>query len=151
VLTPTLGDDISWSDSQVDTDQAAIWDDTSGIETEPVSVGQMRIETDSAVTSLALFGVDPAGQVAAGLPAVPAGGVPLPPRPIAADRGVASGDTGSVNGRGRTISGTVPSGWYSPSPVGYVPLESFRAVAHQAEDTVGSALLVRGDGGDLES
>src|SRR5699024_1744740 len=53
VLTPTLGDDISWSDSQVDTDQAAIWDDTSGIETEPVSVGQMRIETDSAVTSLA--------------------------------------------------------------------------------------------------
>src|SRR5690625_5866520 len=37
VLTPTLGDDISWSDSQVDTDQAAIWDDTSGIETEPRS------------------------------------------------------------------------------------------------------------------
>src|SRR5699024_4677764 len=105
VLTPTLGDDISWSDSQVDTDQAAIWDDTSGIETEPVSVGQMRIETDSAVTSLALFGVDPDGQVAAGLPAVPAEDEVLLPGDIAADLEVASGDTVSVNGRDLTVIG----------------------------------------------
>src|SRR5690625_3781433 len=147
VLTPTLGDDISWSDSQVATDQAAIWDDTSGIETEPVSVGQMRIETDSAVTSLALFGVDPDGQVAAGLPADPAEDEVLLPGDIAADLEVASGDTVSVNGRDLTVIGTVPTDWYSHSPVGYVPLESFRAVAHQAEDTVGSPLLVRRDGG----
>src|SRR5690625_7538205 len=42
VLTPTLGDDISWSDSQVDTDQAAIWDDTSGIETEQIGRASCR-------------------------------------------------------------------------------------------------------------
>src|SRR5690625_7178307 len=95
----------------------------------------MRIETDSAVTSLALFGVDPDGQVAAGLPAVPAEDEVLLPGDIAADLEVASGDTVSVNGRDLTVIGTVPTDWYSHSPVGYVPLESFRAVAHQAEDT----------------
>src|SRR5690625_4312204 len=58
VLTPTLGDDISWSDSQVDTDQAAIWDDTSGIETEPVSVGDRkstRLNSSHVATSYAVL------------------------------------------------------------------------------------------------
>src|SRR5699024_8222730 len=151
VLTPTLGADISWSDSQVDTDQAAIWDDTSGIETEPVSVGQMRIETDSAVTSLALFGVDPDGQVAAGLPAVPAEDEVLLPGDIAADLEVASGDTVTVNGQDLTVIGTAPTDWYSHSPVGYVSTDTFGDLAHQAEDTVGSALLIRSGGGDLEA
>src|SRR5699024_4614298 len=126
VLTPTLGDDISWSDSQVDTDQAAIWDHTSGIETEPVSVGQLRLEPGSAVSWRALFGVDPDGQVAAGLPAVPAEAEVLLPGDIAAELEVASGDTVSVTGRDLTVIGTVPTDWYSHSPVGYVPLESFR-------------------------
>lgn len=152
VLTPTLGDEISWSDSQVDTDQAAIWEGTSGIETEALAVGQMRIETDSAVTSLALFGADPDGQVAAGLPVAPGEGEVLLPGDIATDLGVASGDTVSVNGRDLTVIGTVPTDWYSHSPVGYVHLDSFRTVAHQAKDTAGSALLVRqaSDSADLE-
>jgi len=148
VFTPTLGDEISWADSQVDTDQAAVWEDTSGIETEPVSVGQMRIETDSAVTSLALFGADPDGRLAAGLPDVPAEGEVLLPEDIATDLDVASGDTVSVNGRDLSVIGTVPTDWYSHSPVGYVHLDSFRALAHQGEDTAGSALLVRSDGSD---
>ena len=151
VLTPTLGDEISWSDSQVDTDQAAVWEGTSGIETEAVSVGQMQIETDSAVTSLALFGTDPDGQVAGGLPAAPAEGEVLLPEDIAADLDVASEDTVSVNGRELTVIGTVPTDWYSHSPVGYVHLDSFRTVAHQAEDTAGSALLARSDSGDFEA
>src|SRR5699024_6720044 len=103
VLTPTPGADITWSDSQVDTDQAAIWNHTSAIETEPVSVGQIRIETDSAVTSLTVAGVDPDGEDAAGLPAVPTEDVVLLPRDIAADLEVASGDTVSVNGRDLTV------------------------------------------------
>ena len=31
VLTPTLGDEISWSDSQVSTDQASTWEAADGI------------------------------------------------------------------------------------------------------------------------
>lgn len=153
VLTPTLGEEISWSDSQVDTDQAAAWEETAGLQTEPLSVGQMRIETDSAVTSLALFGTSPEGQVAASLPADPQEGEVLLPEQIAADLGVSSGDAVSVNGRELTVIGTVPTDWYSHSPVGYVHLDSFRTVAHQAEDTAGSALLVRADGNaaDAES
>src|SRR5690625_1817 len=151
VLTPTLGDEISCSDSQVDTEQAAVWENTAGLETEPLSVGQMRIETDSAVTSLALFGTDPDGQVASGLPTVPAEGEVLLPEGIATDLDVASGDTVAVNGQELTVIGTVPTDWYSHSPVGYVHSDSFGAVAHQAEDTVGSALLVRAGSGDLEA
>lgn len=154
VLTPTLGDEISWSDSQVSADQAGIWSDTAGLESEPLSVGQMRIETnpadgaDAAVTSLALFGIIPEGEVAATLPAAPAEGEALLPEDIAADLGVASGDTVSVNGQDLTVTGTVPTQWYSHSPVGYVHVDTFRALAHQAEDTAGSALLVREAGAD---
>lgn len=150
VLTPTLGDEISWSDSQVSTDQAGIWQAESGLDTEPLSVGQMRIETapadaaDAAVTSLALFGIAPDGEVAASLPAPPAEGEAMLPEDIAADLGVTTGDTVSVNGQELTVAGTVPTQWYSHSPVGYVHVDTFRVLAHQAEDTAGSALLVRG-------
>jgi putative ABC transport system permease protein len=146
VLTPTLGDEISWSDSQVSTDQAAVWEDTAGLGTEPLSVGQMRIETSGAhpaVTSLALFGISPVGGVAASLPLAPAEGEALLPEDIAADLGVAVGGTVSVNGEELTVAGTVPTRWYSHSPVGYVHVDTFRALAHQSEDTAGSALLVR--------
>ena len=146
VLTPTLGEEISWSDSQVDSDQATAWEEAAGLQTEPLSVGQMRIETDSAVTSLALFGTAPDGEVAASLPSAPQEGEVLLPEQIAADLGVTSGDAVSVNGRELTVIGTVPTDWYSHSPVGYVHLDSFRALAHQAEHTAGSALLVRTDG-----
>src|SRR5699024_12783621 len=61
VLTPTLGDEISWSNSQISADQAATWEGTDGISTEPLSVSQMRIQAGDAVTSLALFGVAPDG------------------------------------------------------------------------------------------
>lgn len=142
VLTPTLGDEISWSDSQVSSEQATIWQDTAELESEPLSVGQMRIEADSAVTSLALFGVAADGQIAAELPAAPAEGEALLPGDIAADLGVTSGDTVSVNGQELTVTGTVATQWYSHSPVGYVHVDTFRALAHQAEDTAGSALLV---------
>ncbi|MGP9537127.1 ABC transporter permease [Brachybacterium sp. AOP43-C2-M15] len=151
VLTPTLGDEISWSDSQVSTDQAAVWQDADGIATEPLSVGQMRIETttaDGAVTSLALFGIAPDGEVASDLPAAPAEGEAMLPEDIAEDLGVTTGDTVTVNGQELTVAGTVPAQWYSHSPVGYVHVDTFRALAHQAEDTAGSALLVRETGDD---
>ena len=105
----------------------------------------MRIEADSAVTSLALFGVAADGQIAAELPAAPAEGEALLPGDIAADLGVTSGDTVSVNGQELTVTGTVATQWYSHSPVGYVHVDTFRALADQAEDTAGSALLVRED------
>ena len=151
VLTPTLGDEISWSDSQVSTDQASVWQNSDQVSAEPLSVGQMRIETtaaDPAVTSLALFGIAPDGEVAASLPAAPAEGEAMLPEDIAADLGVTAGDSVSVNGQELTVAGTVPTAWYSHSPVGYVHVETFRALAHQAEDTAGSALLVRGAGPD---
>lgn len=143
VLTPTLGDEISWSDSQVSTDQADVWEDTPGLRTEALSVGQMRIEGGGAVTSVALFGVDPDGEIVAALPQAPSAGEILLPEEIAADLAVASGDTVAVNGQDLTVIGTVPTDWYSHSPVGYVHVGTFRNLAHQAEDTVGSALLVR--------
>ena len=146
VLTPTLGDEISWSDSQVSAEQASTWQDAPGLDTEPLSVGQMRLEADGAVTSLALFGIAPDGQVAADLPKAPAEGEALLPEDIAADLGVTTGDTVTVNGQDLTVAGTVPTQWYSHSPVGYVHVDTFRALAHQAEDTAGSALLVREDG-----
>ena len=31
VLTPTLGEEISWSDSQVDSDQDTAWEETAGL------------------------------------------------------------------------------------------------------------------------
>ena len=43
VLTPTLGDSVSWADSQITTDQAATWEDTPGLGTEPLSVGQLQV------------------------------------------------------------------------------------------------------------
>ena len=153
VLTPTLGDEISWSDSQVSTGQASVWQDSDQVSAEPLSVGQMRIETtapDPAVTSLALFGIAPDGEVAASLPAAPAEGEAMLPEDIAADLGVTAGDSVSVNGQELTVAGTVPTAWYSHSPVGYVHVETFRALAHQAEDTAGSALLVRGADGAAE-
>lgn len=148
VLTPTLGDEISWTDSQVSADQATTWQDAPGLQTEPLSVGQMRIEADGAVTSLALFGIAPDGQVAADLPSAPGEGETLLPEDIAADLGVTAGDTVSVNGQDLTVTGTVPTQWYSHSPVGFVHVDTFRALAHQAEDTAGSALLVREDGAE---
>lgn len=143
VLTPTLGDEISWADSQVSTDQARVWADADGLATEPLSVGQMRIEAGDAVTSLALFGIAPDGQVAAELPDAPAEGETLLPADIAEALDVTAGDTVSVNGQDLTVAGTVETQWYSHSPVGYVHVDTFRALAHQAEDTAGSALLVR--------
>ncbi|WP_341854103.1 hypothetical protein [Brachybacterium sp. GPGPB12] len=71
VLTPTLGDEISWSDSQVSTEQAATWKAADGITAEPLSVGQMRIEAGEAVTSLALFGIAPDGEAAQARPRRP--------------------------------------------------------------------------------
>ena len=79
VLTPTLGDEISWSDSQVSTDQASTWEAADGITAEPLSVGQMRIEAGDAVTSLALFGIAPEGEAAQALPSAPAPGEALLP------------------------------------------------------------------------
>ena len=146
VLTPTLGDEISWSDSQVSAEQAAAWEDSRQVTTEPLSVGQMRIEAGDAVTSLALFGAAPDGEITADLPAAPAEGEALLPADIAEDLAVTSGDTVSVNGQELTVIGTVPTQWYSHSPVGYVHMNTFRSLAHQAEGTAGSALLVRGTG-----
>ena len=148
VLTPTLGDEISWSDSQVSSAQAEVWEQAEGLQTEPLSVGQMRLEADEAVTSLALFGVAPDGEVAGSLPAAPTEGEAMLPEEIAADLGVAAGDVVSVNGQELTVAGTVATQWYSHSPVGYVHVDTFRALAHQAEDTAGSALLVRGNDAD---
>ena len=148
VLTPTLGDEISWSDSQVSTDQAATWDAAGGITAEPLSVGQMRIEADGAVTSLALFGVAPDGEAAAALPSAPGPGEVLLPEDVAADLGVTAGDTVQVNGQDLAVAGTAPTSWYSHSPVGYVDVTTFKDLAHQAEDTAGSALLVHGAGPD---
>ena len=148
VLTPTLGDEISWSDSQVSSAQAEVWEQAEGLQTEPLSVGQMRLEADEAVTSLALFGVAPDGEVAGSLPAAPAEGEAMLPEDIAADLDVAAGDVVSVNGQELTVAGTVATQWYSHSPVGYVHVDTFRALAHQAEDTAGSALLVRGNDAD---
>ena len=148
VLTPTLGDEISWSTSQVSADQAAPWQDATGIETEPLSVGQMRITAEDAVTSLALFGAAPDGELAASLPAAPAPEQVQLPAGIAEDLGVSSGDTVQVNGQELTVEGVVPTTWYSHSPVGYVHVDTFRSLAHQAEDTTGSALLVRGAAAD---
>ncbi|MBB5832936.1 ABC transporter permease [Brachybacterium aquaticum] len=147
VLTPTLGDSVSWADSQITTDQAATWEDTPGLGTEPLSVGQMRIAADDAVTSLALFGIAPDGEVAAALPAAPADGEVLLPADIADALDVATGDPVSVNGQDLTVAGTVGTTWYSHSEVGYVDAATFRSLAHQGEDTAGSALLVR-DGGE---
>ena len=146
VLTPTLGDEISWSDSQVSAGQAATWEESDQVTTEPLSVGQMRIEADDAVTSLALFGAAPDGEIAAELPTAPAEGEALLPEDIAADLAVTAGDTVAVNGQELTVTGTVPTQWYYHSPVGYVHVDTFRSLAHQAEDTAGSALLVRGTG-----
>lgn len=148
VLTPTLGDEISWSDSQVSTDQASTWEAADGITAEPLSVGQMRIEAGEAVTSLALFGVAPDGEAAAALPSAPAPGEALLPEDVAADLGVTAGDTVQVNGQDLTVAGTSPTSWYSHSPVGYVDVTTFKDLAHQAEDTAGSALLVHGAGPD---
>ncbi|AXK46642.1 ABC transporter permease [Brachybacterium saurashtrense] len=142
-FTPTLGDEVSWADSQVSTDQARVWADADGLSTEPLSVGQMRIEAGDAVTSLALFGIAPDGQVAAELPDAPAEGEALLPADIAEALDVAAGDTVSVNGQDLTVAGIVETQWYSHSPVGYVHVDTFCALAHQAEDTAGSALLVR--------
>lgn len=144
VLTPTLGDEISWSDSQVSTDQAATWEAAGGLTAEPLSVGQMRIEADGAVTSLALFGVAPDGEAAAALPSAPGPGEALLPEDVAADLGVTAGDTVQVNGQDLAVAGTAPTSWYSHSPVGYVDVTTFGDLAHQAEDTAGSALLVHG-------
>lgn len=148
VLTPTLGDEISWSDSQVSTEQAATWEAADGITAEPLSVGQMRIEAGDAVTSLALFGIAPDGEAAQALPSAPAPGEALLPEDVAADLGVTAGDTVQVNGQDLTVAGTAPTSWYSHSPVGYVDVTTFKDLAHQAEDTAGSALLVHGAGPD---
>ncbi|MCT1910218.1 ABC transporter permease [Brachybacterium paraconglomeratum] len=148
VLTPTLGDEISWSDSQVSTDQASTWEAADGITAEPLSVGQMRIEAGEAVTSLALFGIAPDGEAAQALPSAPAPGEALLPEDVAADLDVTAGDTVQVNGQDLTVAGIAPTSWYSHSPVGYVDVTTFKDLAHQAEDTAGSALLVHGAGPD---
>lgn len=148
VLTPTLGDEISWSDSQVSTEQAATWEAADGITAEPLSVGQMRIEAGDAVTSLALFGIAPDGEAAQALPSAPAPGEALLPEDVAADLDVTAGDTVQVNGQDLTVADTAPTSWYSHSPVGYVDVTTFKDLAHQAEDTAGSALLVHGAGPD---
>ena len=148
VLTPTLGDEISWSDSQVSTEQAATWEAADGITAEPLSVGQMRIEAGDAVTSLALFGIAPDGEAAQALPSAPAPGGALLPEDVAADLDVTAGDTVQVNGQDLTVACTAPTSWYSHSPVGYVDVTTFKDLAHQAEDTAGSALLVHGAGPD---
>ncbi|WP_246957423.1 ABC transporter permease [Brachybacterium sp. Marseille-Q7125] len=151
VLTPTLGDQVSWADSQVSTDQAAAWSDAEGMETEALSVGQMRIDADGEVTSLALMGIDPDGQVAASLPTALDEGEILLPVDTAEALQVSDGDTVSINGQEATVAGTVEVSWYSHSPVGYVDVATFRAFAHQAEDTESSALLVRGAAADDEA
>ncbi|MFC0674461.1 ABC transporter permease [Brachybacterium hainanense] len=151
VLAPTLGEDVSWSDSQIDAAQAAAIAAVPGIASEPLSVAQMRIEAGGSVTSLAVLGIEPGGEVARGLAAVPAAGQVVLPADTATDLGVRAGDTVTMNGQDLTVAGTAPVDWYSHSPVGYVVQDTFADLAHQAEGAAGSALLLRGDEAALQA
>lgn len=134
--------------SSVTSDQLEGWQQDPQVSwAEPVGVGQARADSGSAVAAVTLMGLQEDSRLAPGAQegASVAGGALI--SQTAADQlGVGAGDEVSINGRAVPVGGTIEDSWYSHTPVLYLPLDTWAAVTHAAEDT--STVLVAGTGPD---
>src|SRR5262249_45463557 len=107
----------SFADSRI-TDQVwQAWKITPGVTAERLGVSMSRLTPGSGA---ALFGVEPEGTLAGGMPVGP-GRIVLS-EALAADTGLKPGDTTKIAGHNFTIAGTAGAASYSHAPVAWLSI-----------------------------
>lgn len=99
-------------------------------ESAELGVTRSRVDHGDAGAAVTVFGADPSL-----MPAAETGGLPGPDQILlgatqATELGVGVGDEVVVGGRPLEVSGMGPAGDFSHSPVGYVGLDTWRAMSH---------------------
>ncbi|GAA3699961.1 ABC transporter permease [Arthrobacter ginkgonis] len=138
----------SFTDSQVTADQALRWRQADGVgHAEPFGVSQTRM-TAEGTANVAVFGAG--GRLA---PAPVADGSVVLSRTAAEDAGAGIGERIELGGIPFTVSAVVDDQWYSHTPVVWISLESWQAVAHLSDAAggpVATAIAVELADGDAD-
>lgn len=129
--------------STVTEDDLAAWSTTAGIESAvPLGAAQTVMDTTQATTSVAVLGV-PAGTALPDGQTVPADGAVVSEE-LADDYAATPGATVTLAGQDVAVAATAADEYYSHSPVLWVASDTWRDIAHAADEAVGSAIMLTG-------
>lgn len=113
----------NFADSHLSQQQADAWAAVDGVsDVQPLGISQTRAETSDSRAAIAIFGVEPGFNETT--PTAP-GHLGLS-QPVAADLGVASGDTVTIAGRDYTVEKVGGDDWYSHTAVVYMTLSDWQ-------------------------
>ena len=142
-LVFSSGDEASFSDSTITTEQVDTWTGATGVDSAwPLGLTQARAEHGESGAAVAVLGA-PAG-FEPGTPGV-AGTIVLS-RDAAEELEAGVGDTVTVVGTDYTVTSVAGDGWYSHTPVVQVTLTDWQDLAASvgAPGSVATVLAVRG-------
>lgn len=133
--------EISFTDSQVNSELVEQWQTMSGIDTVvPLGATQTRLEA-TGTSSVAVLGLPTGTQVPGG--AQLGEGVVLSGS-IAEAQGITVGETVTLGGRDVAVTGITTDEFYSHSPVVWADTGTWTEVAHVGNGVIGTVLMVEG-------
>ncbi|WP_417221135.1 ABC transporter permease [Arthrobacter sp.] len=134
--TGTADPKESFTESSITASQVSDWSRQNGVaRAEPLGISQTRLQAGDAdhavgTTNVAVFGVDPAGQLA---PAPVDGKTVVLSTTAAEDLSVDTGDTVALGGTELTVGKIVSDQWYSHTSVVWTALPTWSKIAHLSD------------------
>jgi putative ABC transport system permease protein len=148
--TPGSGQDVSFTNSQIEQYVWQQWDQVPGVRSaEPLGIAMTRAQGGGTSTSLSAFGVRPGSDLAPHAEALAGGGIVLS-TPAATDLGVQPGDSITVAGHPMTVAAVGGDAMYSHTPVAWISLSDWQQLGATAgvgvQATVVALSTVSGSG-----
>ncbi len=137
------GEKAAFADSRIGNQTWKDWQQVAGVTAERLGVSMSRLAYgDDQSAGVALFGIQPGGDLAQGEP-VDTGNVVLSAA-LAADTAVKTGDTVQISGKDFTVAGIGGEASYSHTPVAWISIGDWERTGRQGDaDTVATVLALR--------
>lgn len=148
---PMAGGTVSYQDSAVTAVDAEAWRDRPGVErVSPLGISQLKLSSGPRTAAVALFGSGSGPNRVGGPVPGHLGHLSLP-KTAAEDLRVRAGDTVDLAGSRFIVDTVGPDTWYSHTPVVWLQLADWQAVASATGETdaYATVLAVTGPGTDF--